>query len=333
LEPEVIRAVLLLLAVAALWTSLGAERVQAHNLNNGYSYVRLSGEKTVDYEVQLPFPVMSVFDSNADNVISEEELQRQHDPITEYAQNRLTLYNNEQRMEPQLLSLRTIVQEQTEDRMVQIRLRYTSDMQLGSVTIRYELIFDRDEAHQNYIQLYNVQDELLEHWVVQKGASTVRYAPDSRFRFDAKLMGKYVLSGVQGMLFQPFCWLLLLYLAWTVKRQKQMAAALAYASLYSMIGWLAADRLKLEWLFPLLLALFVCLLLYSLLRKRLISPSVCAAFFGLAWGAGSLRRVADLQLNSQFQLVSLLLYYSGVLLAWLGLMYVIHVVVTTMRKG
>ncbi|WP_156043099.1 hypothetical protein [Paenibacillus sp. UNC451MF] len=303
--------------------------VQAHNYNNGYSYLTMK-DNTVEYELLLPFPIMLKYDVNGDELLDDGELAAHKNDITEYVKTHLELFNNEQRMDADVLSLQTAVQKQTEDTVVRMILVFVSPMPMGNLSILYDLfIHDIDDGHQNYIQLYKDGHELVGHWIVEKDSGAIRYLPDGNFQFHSALLGSYVAFGAQHTIRSMFAWLILLCVVFPIRSMKESFISLSIASLYSLIGLTAADklssRLPVEWLHYGVLIALGGVIMYRLMKDLAGKVRLTSALFGLAWGTGSLSLLGQLQLNHQFKMVSLLLYASGGWLAWLGILYVLHI--------
>ena len=316
----------LLLALLVSWSN---PPVSAHNYNNGYSYVRIL-EDRLEYEQLLPFPIMLKYDTNRNNIIEADEVARQRADIEAYVLEHLTLYNNEQRMEAKIEDVSTIIQEKTEVPMVRIFISFTSPIDIGNITISYNLMFDDvDDTHLNYIVLNDAQDNILEHWLIEKGTGPVRYSPDNNFRFDLSLMGKYTVFGAQKMLFNVYCWLLLLFVLLTSPTVRESLLSLGTCTLYTLLGLIINFRLGgsllASWLPHVALLVFGAYMLCLLFFGRGAFPKVTSALFGFTWGTGSISIIQDLNLNNQFKVISLFFYYFGAALAWGGLLYVFYV--------
>ncbi|CAG7645942.1 hypothetical protein PAESOLCIP111_05056 [Paenibacillus solanacearum] len=323
-----IRRFLAMIALLTLLTSWLGVSAWAHNYNNGYSYLHIYGDR-VEYEQLLPYPVMLQYDTNGNGAIEEDEVVKQRAAIEAYFLEHLILFNNEQRMDVTIDDVKTVIQEKTEDPMVRVLLNFTSPLEIGNLTILYNLIFEFDDTHQNYIVLSDANDTMLEHWVVEKGAGSVRYMPDNKFRFDLSLMAQYAVLGAQKMLFSVYCWLLLLFVLLTAPTVREAALSLGIGTLYTLLGLIVTDRLGVnplaDWLHPAALVLFALFAVYTVFAGRGAYPKVVSALFGLAWGTGSVSLIQSLYLNHQFKVVSLVFYYLGVALAWGGLLYVLYI--------
>ncbi|WP_192703662.1 hypothetical protein [Paenibacillus sp. OAS669] len=313
----------------AIVLCLSCLSVQAHNYNNGYSYVTMK-ENTIDYELLLPFPMLLQYDTNGDQSLEDAELEAHKEAISAYVLEHLVLFNNEQRMDAEVVSVQTAVQKQTEDTVVRIVLAFHSPMFIGNVTIRYKLfIHDLDAGHQNYIQLYKEGHELAGHWVVEKDSEAVRYMPDGNAKFHPGQLGTYMAYGAQHIIRSLFAWLILLCIAASGRSVKETFASVSTASLYSLIGLTAADKLASKvpaaWLHDAVLIGLGAMLVYRWTRASKSSGRAVSALLGLAWGTGSSGLIGQLQLDHSFRMISLLLYASGGWLAWLGILYVLHI--------
>lgn len=305
---------------------------QAHNYNNGYSYVTIQEQDhSVEYELLLPFPILLQYDTDGNELISDEELKMNKAAIEAYLYKHLELFNNEIAMDAELVSLGTAIQKQTEDTVVRAELKYSSSMPIGSLTILYKLIFDDiDSGHQNYIQLFQGDRQLIGHWVAEKGTGAIRYMPDGGQPFTASLLGAYMAVGAQHTVRSLFSWFVLLSLTLAAGTFKEGSASVAQASLYSLIGLVGMDKLSSGmgslWLSLCGLIAPGLVVLCIVLTRWRAKTKLAAGLIGLAWGIASAPMIGSLQLGSQFKLVSLVLYTAGGLAAWLAMMYVLHVV-------
>lgn len=322
----IIRCIIYLMAIC-----FPAADVQAHNYNNGYSYVKLHEQDgTATYELLLPFPILLQYDTDGNEQINDDELKMHKGAIEAYLYKHLELFNNEIRMDYELVSLSTAMQKQTEDTVVRAELKYRSSMPIGNLTILYRLMFhDVDAGHQNYIQLFRGDHQLIGHWVAEKDSGAIRYVPDGGFTFSASRLGTYMAMGAQHTIRSLFSWFVLLVLVLASGTLKEASAGVASASLYSLIGLAGMDRLSSSmggiWLNLCgLIALGLVVLCIIMTRWR-AKTKLAAGLFGAAWGIGTAPMIGSMQLSSQFKLVSLVLYASGGLAAWLAMMYVLHV--------
>ncbi|TVY05438.1 hypothetical protein [Paenibacillus cremeus] len=332
-----IRRVISLAALMAFLLCNSAGKVSAHNFNNGYTYMHLF-DNSVELEQLFPFPVMLQYDTNGNQQIEKEELAKQRASIESYVLSHLKLYSREQPMEGRVESIQTIIQEQTEDPMVRIMMTFTSPLPVEDLTIHYAMIFDDvDEAHQNYMVLYDAQDQLLEHWVVEKGTGLVHYSPSDQFRFNLPLIGDYIVLGAQQMLYSGFCWLLLAFLMLTAPTFQASCIALGNGILYTLLGVIAMDRLGTHsWAIYIHSAAAVLAFGYAgymMFTGRGVYPRVLSALFGTAWGTGSVSLLSQLHLNPQFKVISLLFFYLGVALAWGGGLYVLYFTIEPLLRS
>jgi hypothetical protein len=185
---------------------------EAHNFNNGYSYVHLNGN-AAEFELLLPYPILTQYDTNQDGRVDQGELDRQRTEIDAYMQDHLQLFNNLLQMEFRLLDLKPVVQQDTEDPMVQFDMRFTSEAEIDKLDIAYNVILnDIDPTHQNYIQVYN-GESLVAQRVVEKGDSRVEYVTGGDERFPVRLLGIFAVLGIGHILRSPAFWLFALTMA------------------------------------------------------------------------------------------------------------------------
>jgi hypothetical protein len=226
------------LGIGGYWTTGTAE---AHNFNNGYSYVHLNGN-SADFQLLLPYPILTQYDANQDQRIDQGELDQQRAAIEAYLQEHLQLFNNLLQMEFKLLNLKPIIQQETEDPMVQFDMRFTSEAEIDKLDITYDVILnDIDPTHQNYIQVYN-GDTLVAQRVVEKGDSRFEYVTGGDETFPVKLLGIFVVLGIEHILRSPAFWLFALAVVLPIGRMKGLLETATFFAGANLVGCAASFR-------------------------------------------------------------------------------------------
>jgi hypothetical protein len=328
LRPQALSGIFAAMAALLLIWASGAS---AHNLNNGYSYVTFEGD-TIRYELLVPFPLLLKYDADGDYLLTDQELAPHRDEIGQYMQTHLELFNNELRMDFHMTEMKTVIQEMTEDPMVRFVFDYVSQMEIGSITILYNLFFEDKDigvGHQNYIQL--LQDgNLMQHWVVEQGMGTIRYIPSEQGKFNPKAAGKLAVYGMQQALRSVAAWLFLLWAAIAATGARAGAKVVLIHGLYSVVGYVAADRLRdypwNGWLGPAALVVLGVILAYAVFKRSMPHAGTTAALLGIAAGAPASATIAQFEMGAQFKLVSMGLYEAGLLAAMLGIVYELKVI-------
>jgi hypothetical protein len=319
----------------AIWGMFAFAQVsQGHNFNNGYSYVRISGS-VAEYELLLPFPILLQYDMNQDKRITDDELERQWDIIEAYLRERLLLFNGLARMDFELVSLESTIQEITEDPVVRFVMRYTSETDIEELTIRYGIILeDVDPTHQNYIQMYH-NGKLVAHRVVGEEGTLFRWSPGAGARFGPAKLGQYALLGLQYMARNIGLWLIVLCLVLPSRDGRTSLRSVTVFAAGNMIGYILAFRTGrgLEEFFVTGGAMLVIgyLAVDNVIRKTLHLRNAVIGIYGLIHGLGTLEAVWRLGIYAEYKVVSLASYCAGILLGLAGVVYVLYVLAAPLR--
>lgn len=325
----------------AVWSMSFVSVCGAHNLNYGYSYVHISSY-TADFELLLPFPVLLQYDLDNDKKISQEELDAQRNQISDYMKEHLLLYNGYMQMKFELTGLKATVQKSTEDPVVAFTFKYTSDADIGTLTIKYDAIIrDADPYHQNYIQIYK-DGMLAGHHVVGKDDPVFRFAPGSQMHFSVSLLGGYLLEGVRHVIRSADYWLFLLSAFYAARSLRKPLEWSVIAAAAGMIGFIAADRSGVTvagaWGLLPLFGMIGWLVLRRMKGKESGNLHVFAALFGFVHGGASVSTLLqDLGIVAEYKIVSVICYESGILAGLAALSYVLASILTPMlhfrRRG
>jgi hypothetical protein len=290
----------------------------AHNLDNGYSYVRIV-KHTADFQLLLPFPVLLQYDTNRDQAISDSELQQHKTEFAAYLQEHLQLFNNLRQMDFQLRGLKSIIQERTEDPMVQVDMTFTADADVEKLDIVYGVfVNDVDPSHENFVQVYK-DGALVAQRVVGKDGNKFEYVPGGDASFPAKLLGAFAVLGVQHVVRSPAFWLLPLCLALIVRSVRPAVSTMAVFAAASLIGFVVSFRsgaaVPALWVGWAAAALIALLAAEQLLRQTRPWRSAAFAAFGLLHGIGLYAYVMGLGVPSEYKIIFLAVYNAGMFAA------------------
>lgn len=322
-----------LLLMPLLW--LSSPNAYAHNLNSGYSYVRIHGN-TVEYELILPHPVMLQYDTDGNRKISNEELQQQQDAIIAYIRDRLRLSSGDEQLELEPVLLESTIQQSTEDPIVRFIGNYAAQNEIDRLTIRYSLLFnDVDPGHQNYIQLFH-HDVLAGHRVVERGNETFDYVPDSGPQFTPRLLMLYVLSGIRSSVRTPELLLLALCVAFTARSFRSGLENAGIGCAAFIVGVIAADRADLS--FPIAgafaaagVALFAA---WRAIRnggtERWLMPALLVS--GFIIGSSYVSSIMGIGVFTEYKTITILLFGVGMLSGFTGLLYLVDVMPRSWRN-
>jgi len=330
------RLLAVLLLFAWLGTAIGAT-ADAHNLNNGYTYIRLHGS-TAEVRLLLPHLVLLTYDLNRNEAISDDELKAQSDAISAYMENHFHLYNNLLPMTYTLVDMKTIIQQQTEDPMVEFNFRFDSDNVIENLNIVYDVILaDVDPDHQNYIQIYDDKGDVVMQRVVDKYSHKFTYVKGGGMKFPAHLLGTFVALGGQhaarSVLFLLFAVCLSFH---AVRFRTLLETALVFA-VANMLGCIVSFRygynLPILWANWFVIALiFYCAV--DLFRKKTLHwRKGWAAAFGGAHGLATFSYVMGLGAPAEYKMIFLLAFDAGIFLAFAGLVGALYALVTLIRRS
>lgn len=324
-----------LLIASLLLMGIVAAEVCAHNYNNGYSYVRIY-KNTVQYELLLPHPIMLQYDSDRNGEITDDELERQKVAIATYMRDQLELFNDKQKMEFELLSIKSAIQQSTEDPIVKFLFKFISNTTVERLTIHYNIMFnDIDPGHQNYIQLYK-DDVLVSHRVVEKNGGTMDYVPDGQAQLSLGSLGNYLLLGLQFVVKSVYFWLFSICVvtaAATMGKPTELAFVLCIANL---IGFLVSDRSGLAIPPAALNIVFAVVIVYlaacNLLSRMWSWRLPVSIVLGLVHGMSSFAAVSAIGIHREYKVIALLLYVIGMFLGLAGVAYVLFTLLVPLRK-
>jgi hypothetical protein len=307
-------------------------KAEAHNFNNGYSYVHLNGD-LADYQLLLPYPILTQYDTNQDQRIDQVELDRQRATIDAYLQEHLQLFNNLQQMEFQLLDLKPIIQQDTEDPMVQFDMRFTSEAAIDKLDMTYNVILnDIDPTHQNYIQVYN-GDTLVAQRVVEKGDSRLEYVTGGDETFPVRLLGIFVVLGIEHIWRSPAFWLFALAVALPIRQMKVLLETATFFAGANLVGCAASFRfgytLPIVWVSGLAGVLVFAVVAANVWIARHAPANgwlashgwrkAIAALFGFAHGLATFTYIIKLGAPGEYKFIFMGMYDFGIYAAFAAL--------------
>ncbi|NOU96358.1 hypothetical protein GC093_24535 [Paenibacillus sp. LMG 31456] len=316
----------LLLVFTLLLILVPASTAWAHNLNSGYTYVRMS-EQAADVELLLPFPILLQYDMDHNKKITGDELQLQKEQISSYMQQHFRLLNNGVPMQFELRTLEPIIQAETEDPLVRFLFQYTSEANMNDLTLEYDVIInDVDPFHQNYVQLYK-DGKLVGHQVVSKDQNTLFYSSKGNPQIQASMLKAYLLLGVQYAVTSVPIWLLAYGLVFGSKGVKGPLRAVAAFSVANMLGYIMAFRsgivLLNEWLSWLAVSALVCLAIRNLWRPERDMGKTVTVLLGFLHGWVTYQMVLETGIQNEIRVISLLTYTVGIFLGLSGMVYIL----------
>lgn len=299
----------------------------AHNYNEGYSYVHIN-ERTIDFELLLPFPVLSPYDLDKNGEITDEELRQKQEEIETYMKERLVLENNGEKMTMETLIMEPVYQESTEDWVVRFDFRFSSMQPIHTIIVRYNvLVQDIDPTHQNYIQLYK-DGTLMAHQVVWKDHNIFQYNPTKQVNYTLASLLTYVAIGFQSSIKNLYHVLLMLLISLqsVYSFRNKIKIALLYTSAM-LAGFIVADRLSIA-LYSIWIAvsLTVIVLVKIKNRKKTLNDGDLYLYtlHGFIFGMTTPAFFMELGMYTQYKLISAASFYVGVLFGLAGIIYLLQ---------
>jgi len=307
----------------------------AHPFNNGYTYIHLH-ENTADVRLLLPFLVMLQYDTNHNQAISDDELKAQQEEISAYMESHLQLFGNLRPMTYSLTGLKSIIQEETEDPMVELDFHFQSDSPIDKLDVVYDVVLaDVDPDHQNFIQIFDGQGKVALQQVVDKYAHKLEYVNGGEVRFPVDFLALIAVLGVQQAVKNSA---LLLFAAWLciqpVRLRALLKTALVFAAaglLGSILSFRSGFELPQPWAEWFGIALVLSLAAAMLLRRNASGHRFAAALLGGAQGLAAFRSVMEAGVPGEYKMIFLAVFHLGMLLALTGMVYVLYTLAAVLR--
>lgn len=322
---------LLYLGCILLLFVFAAPAAWAHPLNNGYSQISID-RKDIQYELTLPEADLLMFDTDKDNVLSEEELNLRRPAIETYLRSGLHMELPSGPLDFSLLSMEKT--EKTGVPAVSFLLAFHSKSPVDSLNIRYNLLFDdADPAHVNFLVITNGDD--VDQTVFDSANRSYHYQAMRQAGMLSSAW-EYFTLGIEHILTGYDHLLFLLALIIAAARLKDVVKIVtAFTVAHSITLFLAATgRIHIEsrWIEAGIALTIAYAAIENLYIRSVNIRWVLTFLFGLVHGMGFAGAISEVGLPEQYLISSLLSFNLGVEAGQLAVVLIVLPFLLKMRQ-